>query len=164
MCPSGRTLRAEVTESSSLRPAFNVLDADNDGKISRDDLRTFYAGFSSGGADEDAIKSMISVADINKDGFVEYDEFERVLGDRRRSPPARGGSGGEIMGDVFRIMDKDGDGKLSHGDLKSYMEWAGFAATDEDIRAMIALGGGDEKGCVSYDGLLKILAIDFSSG
>lgn len=162
MCPSGTSLRAEVTESSSLRPAFNVLDADRDGKISRDDLRTFYAGFSSGGADEDAIKSMISVADINKDGFVEYDEFQRVLGARRRSPQARGGSG-EIMGDVFRIMDKDGDGKLSHGDLKSYMEWAGFAASDEDIRAMIALAGGDEKGGVSYDGLLKILAIDFSS-
>lgn len=142
---------------SDLRPAFNVLDVDHDGKISGDDLRKFYSGFSSGGADEEAIKTMMSEADLNKDGFVEYYEFERVLGSQKRSSSRNGG----VMEDVFRIMDKDGDGKLSHGDLKSYMEWAGFSANDEDIRAMIRLGGGDEKDGVSYDGLLKILAIDF---
>lgn len=142
---------------SDLRPAFNVLDVDHDGKISRDDLRKFYSGFSSGVADEEAIKTMMSVADLNKDGFVEYDEFERVLGSQKRSSSRNGG----VMEDVFRIMDKDGDGKLSHEDLKSYMEWAGFSANDEDIRAMIRLGGGDLQDGVSYDGLLKILAIDF---
>ncbi|KAK4586470.1 hypothetical protein RGQ29_023562 [Quercus rubra] len=158
MCPSGTTLRAETTTvGSDLRPAFNVLDVDHDGKISRDDLRKFYSGFSSGGADEEAIKTMMSVADLNEDGFVEYYEFERVLGSQKRSSSRNGG----VMEDVFRIMDKDGDGKLSHEDLKSYMEWAGFSANDEDIRAMIRLGGGDEKDGVSYDGLLKILAIDF---
>ncbi|XP_018836326.1 calcium-binding protein CP1-like [Juglans regia] len=163
MCPSGTAQRAVVEASLStvLRPAFDVLDADRDGKISRDDLRTFYAEFTSGDADEEAIKSMISVADSNRDGFVEYNEFERVLGDRRGSSPAGRREGG-VMEDVFRMMDKDGDGKLSHEDLKSYMQWAGFSASDADIKAMIALGGGgDEKDGVSYDGLLKILAIDF---
>jgi|UniRef100_A0A2N9IPA2 calmodulin len=159
MCPSGTTtLRSEIhTVGSDLRPAFNVLDADHDGKISGDDLRKFYAGFSSGGADEEVIKTMMSVADLNKDGFVEYHEFERVLGTQKRASSSSGG----VMEDVFRIMDKDGDGKLSHDDLKSYMEWAGFSAGDEDIKAMIRLGGGEEKDGVSYNGLLKILAIDF---
>ena len=86
MCPSGTTLRAATTAvGSDLRPAFNVLDIDHDGKISREDLRKFYSGFSSGGADEEAIKTMMSVADLNKDGFVEYYEFERVLGSQKRS-------------------------------------------------------------------------------
>ncbi|XP_021807833.1 calmodulin-like protein 3 [Prunus avium] len=160
MCPSGRTLCAETatttTMTSDFRPAFDVLDSDRDGKISKDDLRAFYAGFSSSGADENLIGSMMSAADSNKDGFVQYDEFERVLG---------GGGGGArsswgVMEDVFKIMDKDGDGKLSHEDLKSYMSAAGFAATDEDIKAMIILGGGDDNQGVSYAGLLKILAVD----
>ncbi|XVF58824.1 hypothetical protein PTKIN_Ptkin07bG0097200 [Pterospermum kingtungense] len=49
------------------------------------------------------------------------------------------------MEDVFKVMDKDGDGRLSHDDLKSYMNRAGFSATKEDIKAMIRLGGGDVK-------------------
>lgn len=160
MCPSGRTLCAgdstTTTLTSDFRPAFDVLDTDRDGKISKDDLRAFYAGFSSSGADENLIVSMMSAADSNKDGFVQYDEFERVLGG------ASGGrSSGGVMEEVFKVMDKDGDGKLSHEDLKSYMNWAGFSATDEDITGMIKLGGGDDNGGgVSYDGLLKILAVD----
>ena len=98
------------------------------------------------------IGTMISVADTNKDGFVEYDEFERVLD---------GGGGAGVMEDVFKVMDRDGDGKLGLEDLKSYMSWAGFSATEEDIKAMIRLGGGDETRGVSYDGLLKILAADY---
>ncbi|PON64934.1 Parvalbumin [Parasponia andersonii] len=149
MCPSGRTL---TTSGPGFRSAFEVLDADRDGKISGDDLRAFYAGFSSSGADERTIRSMMRAADSNRDGFVEYDEFERVLG--------CGGGGGGVMEEVFKVMDKDGDGRLSHQDLKSYMESAGFPAGDEDIKAMIALGGGNDKEGVSYQGWLKILAVD----
>lgn len=156
MCPSGKNLAtsAGTATSAGFRSAFDVLDADRDGKISQDDLRTFCMGFSSGGCDEGAIGSMIRAADSNKNGFVEYEEFENVL-------DSGGGRGGGVMEEVFKMMDKDGDGKLSHKDLKSYMEWAGFSTVDdEDIKAMIALGGGNEKDGVSYQGLLRILAVD----
>lgn len=163
MCPSERNLRRLENRvpapETDFRSAFEVLDADRDGKISRDDLRRFYAGFSYGSEDADEmIGTMISLADLNSDGFVEYDEFERVLGgyNNRKKVSSYG-----VMEDVFKVMDKDGDGRLSHEDLKSYMNWAGFSASDEDIKAMIRLGGGDDKG-VCFDGLLKILAVDFS--
>ena len=59
------------------------------------------------------------------------------------------------MEDVFKVMDKDGDGRLSHDDLKSYMNCASFAATDDDIEAMIRLGGGDENDGVSSPSFSK---------
>lgn len=163
MCPSERNLSRPAKRTSSsteFRSAFEVLDVDRDGKISREDLRRFYSGFSGGNSgfdDDELIGTMISLADSNSDGLVEYKEFERVLGLSRNKE-----SGFGVMEDVFKVMDKDGDGRLSHEDLKSYMKWAGFSASDEDIKAMIRLGGGDENG-VSFDGLLKILDLDFAT-
>lgn len=163
MCPTGTALRpCDAAKPSRLKPAFDVIDADRDGKISRDDLRAFYAGRRASEDDDDVIGTMISVADFNKDGYVEYDEFERVLDLEygKANSKSKSNGGGGLMEDVFKVMDKDGDGRLSHDDLKSYMNCAGFAATDDDIKAMIRLGGGDENDGVSFDGLLKILAVD----
>ncbi|KAG8372864.1 hypothetical protein BUALT_Bualt12G0111300 [Buddleja alternifolia] len=106
-------------------------------------------------SDEDVIGPMISLADSNKDGYIEYDEFEKVL---------NGGKGKNmrlicVMEDAFRVMDKDGDGKVGYEDLKSYLNWAGFEAHDEDVKAMIRLGCGDENGGVTFEGLLKVLPL-----
>lgn len=164
MCPTGSALERVNGMKSNLRSAFDVLDVDHDGKISRDDLRTFYGGYLgavAGTADvydeDDVIGSMMSVADANRDGFVEYDEFEKVLGER---PVKRHGKKWSLMEDVFKVMDKDGDGIVGHEDLKDYLTWAGFEVNDEDVKAMIRLGGGhDNGGGVTYEGLLKVLAI-----
>ncbi|CAN1195096.1 Calcium-binding protein CP1 [Linum perenne] len=143
-----------------LKSAFDVIDADQDGKISRDDLSRFYAGISNDD-DDDMIGTMISLADSDKDGFVQFEDFERVLGgglrgNRNSSAPS---SSSGIMVEVFNAMDTDGDGKLSHGDLKSYMKLAGFDASDDEIRSMIRLGG-EENDSVSFEGLLRILAVE----
>lgn len=156
MCPTGTTAlrHSAAAKGQDFRPAFEVIDADRDGKISKEDLRAFYAGFSGPGtSDDEVIGSMISVADLNSDGYVEYEEFERVL-------EQRSSNGSGVMEDVFRAMDRDGDGRVGFEDLRSYFKWAGFGdASDEDIKAMIKLGGGDEKHGVTFDGLLKILAL-----
>ncbi|CAN0855344.1 Calcium-binding protein CP1 [Linum grandiflorum] len=172
MCPSGRSLPAETGYATpELKSAFDVIDADQDGKISRDDLCSFYAGIRTASTsdivsdDDEMIGTMMSLADSDKDGFVQYEEFERVLGGGRKGKSAASPSSDVegIMADVFKAMDTDGDGKLSHGDLKSYLQLAGFDASDDEIRAMIKLGaaaGGDENDGVSYEGLLRILAVE----
>ncbi|RRT70349.1 hypothetical protein B296_00018093 [Ensete ventricosum] len=159
MCPSGQYPRGAPSAfaARNLRPAFDVLDADRDGKISHDDLKVFFSsGFSAPLSDED-IGSMISTADSDRDGLVEFDEFERVLSGR-----GGGRSGGSVMAEAFRVMDRDGDGKVGFGDLKAYLEMAGLPAGDEDVRGMIQMGGGGD--AVSFDGLLRILAVDFANG
>ncbi|CAN1281624.1 Calcium-binding protein CP1 [Linum perenne] len=143
-----------------LKLAFDVIDADQDGKISRDDLSRFYAGISNDD-DDDMIGTMISLADSDKDGFVQFEDFERVLGGGTKGNPSSAASSNAqgIMVEVFNAMDTDGDGKLSHGDLKSYLKLAGFDASDDEIRSMIRLGG-EENDSVSFEGLLRILAVE----
>ncbi|CAM9004173.1 unnamed protein product [Rhodiola kirilowii] len=102
MFPSGRPL---------FRPAFDVLDTDGDGRISREDLQSFYT-------DEDVIGSMISSADFNRNGVVEYEEFERILSDSVAS------GGGGVMEEVFKSMDADGDGRVSYSDFENLLEWS----------------------------------------
>ncbi|MCL7038107.1 hypothetical protein MKW94_010544 [Papaver nudicaule] len=162
MCPSNVNSRpkSETVSESDFRPAFDVLDTDRDGKISVDDLKTFYSGFHRTASDEE-ISSMISIADSNKNGFVEIDEFEKVVmggnGMNSRNPSTS--SSASLMNEVFKIMDKDGDGKVGFEDLKDYMKCAGLFTSDDDIKAMIKLGGGDETQGVSFEGLLDILAV-----
>ncbi|KAI8012133.1 Calcium-binding protein CP1 [Camellia lanceoleosa] len=104
-----------------------MLDVDDDGNISRDDLRSFYSEFSVGGekaAEEEVIGTMMSVVDSNKDEYVEYGEFEKVLDSRRNG--SRGGERLGVMEEAFRVMDRDGDGRVGEEDLRSYLWRAGF--------------------------------------
>ena len=90
MCPTGRYLGLDLSAAAGvggdLRPAFDVLDADRDGRISREDLKTFYAT-AGGRFDDDDLAAMIAAADADRDGFVQYDEFERLLAARAGGDP-----------------------------------------------------------------------------
>ncbi|CAH2044612.1 unnamed protein product, partial [Thlaspi arvense] len=61
-----------------------------------------------------------------------------------------------MIGTMIFVVDANKDRRLSYSDLKSYMELAGLDAKDDEIKAIIRLGGGDSNGCISFDGLLRI--------
>ncbi|XP_020258457.1 probable calcium-binding protein CML18 [Asparagus officinalis] len=83
-------------DPSDFRHAFDildVLDADGDSKINLSDLKSTII------TDNDIIASMISAANTDHNGIVDFDEFERVLGG------GGGRDGREVMEDPFRVMD-----------------------------------------------------------
>nr|XP_010921438.1 calcium-binding protein CP1 [Elaeis guineensis] len=159
MCSSDRYPSrgdAVAGPAADIRPAFDVLDADRDGRISQDDLKAFYSSnFAASAPSEDDIGSMISAADADRDGFVDFDEFQRMLGSGSVS-----GGAGSVMEEAFRVMDRDGDGKVGFEDLKAFLGSAGIPAGDEEIKAMIRMGGGETADGVSFDALVNILAVD----
>ncbi|KAL2921119.1 Calcium-binding protein CP1 [Bienertia sinuspersici] len=167
MCPTGTSLRpVNITGNpkSEFRGAFEVIDVDHDGKISGEDLRSFYASFF-GNDEDEMIRAMIAVADANKDGYVQYDEFEKVLKEKKEGKGKENiyadddNNDSEMMEEVFKVMDKDGDGRLGVDDLKSYLNWAGIKVNDDEVNAMIMLGcnEGDVKDGVSFYGFIDIL-------
>lgn len=161
MCPTSSMSRApEPAVTMDLRAAFDVMDRDQDGKISPGDLRAFYAGLIGSDAAEEEIEAMMAAADANRDGFVEYEEFEGVLGRRGVSSGQRK----SVVEEMFQVMDRDGDGRVGFDDLKAYLALAGLETSDDDIRAMLMMGGGggddDHRRGVPCESLLKILSVD----
>ncbi|XP_078159734.1 ca2+-binding protein 1 [Carex rostrata] len=154
MCPSRREPTTPLSvPSPDLRSAFDVLDSDRDGRISLTDLKKFYSDLASSPISDEEIASMISTADSDHNGFVDYNEFERVLTQRKR--------GNSALMEVFQLMDRDGDGKVGFEDLKGHLQMVGLDVGDEEVRAMIDMAGGELDGGVSFDELVKLLQDGF---
>ncbi|KAJ4817126.1 Calmodulin [Rhynchospora pubera] len=151
MCPSRRDPTTTLAElSPDLRPAFDVLDSDHDGRISLTDLKRFYSDLATPAPiSDEEIAVMISTADADQNGFVDFDEFESVLTQRKRE-------NGSLM-EVFRLMDRDGDGKVGFEDLKAHLQMVGMRVGDEEVKAMIEMAGGALNGGVTFDGFENLL-------
>ena len=59
---------------AELRKAFNVMDENGDGHVTRDELKKLLSGLGEEVTDE-IIDEMINVADANGDGKVNFEEF-----------------------------------------------------------------------------------------
>ena len=65
-------LSAEQTEE--LKKAFEVMDANKDGVVTRDELKTLLKNLGEV-VDDAVIDEMINLADANKDGKIDFAEF-----------------------------------------------------------------------------------------
>lgn len=62
-----------------LTAHFKTLDANGDGFITKEELKTGLAKFGLN-VDDDKIQTMLTKADTDKDGKINYDEFLVVMG------------------------------------------------------------------------------------
>jgi len=68
----------EADCDQELREAFKVFDKNGDGKISAEELKEVMGNLGET-LTEDEIGQMIMEADTNKDGYVDYEEFCRMM-------------------------------------------------------------------------------------
>ena len=57
-----------------LKAAFSQMDANGDGFVTKDELKTMLAGLGES-VDEAVVDEMIAIADTNGDGKVDFAEF-----------------------------------------------------------------------------------------
>ena len=68
-------LGAEQIEE--LKKAFAVMDANGDGVVTKEELRTLLKGLGEEVTDE-VVDEMIAIADENGDGKVDFEEFVKA--------------------------------------------------------------------------------------
>ena len=76
---------------SRLWAAFKLLDKDDSGKISYDEVRRMLSVEEATGLNDEHFKQMVDEIDVDGDGLISFDEFEKMFGNE-------GGRGGRQRG------------------------------------------------------------------
>ena len=61
-------------QAAELRKAFDVMDENKDGQVTKDELKKLLSGLGEEVTDE-IVDEMINIADADGDGKVNFDEF-----------------------------------------------------------------------------------------
>ena len=59
---------------AELKKAFEVMDANKDGEVTKDELKSLLKGLGEDVTDE-VVDEMIKIADENGDGKIQFEEF-----------------------------------------------------------------------------------------
>merc|ERR1712142_91323 len=71
-------LKSSCDQMDDVKAAFRVFDHNNDGTISKDELREAMVNFGTR-VTEDEFQLMFSEADRNQDGLIDFDEFVMMM-------------------------------------------------------------------------------------
>ena len=70
----------EMPSSAALRTAFRAIDIDGSGQISGAELlAAIKRGFGDSRELEESVREMMLMADVDGDGFIDFQEFCNVL-------------------------------------------------------------------------------------
>ena len=69
--------KLSADQVAELRKAFDVMDENKDGTVSKEELKQLLSGMGEEVSD-DVINEMISIADENGDGKVDFEEFVKA--------------------------------------------------------------------------------------
>ncbi|KAG2236296.1 hypothetical protein BDF21DRAFT_425041 [Thamnidium elegans] len=68
----------DVATDEEIMACFQFFDKDHDGRISQKELEQVLSMFDTS-LNPKEIKDMMSMADINRDGYIDFDEFKQLL-------------------------------------------------------------------------------------
>ncbi|XP_076457061.1 uncharacterized protein LOC143291202 isoform X2 [Babylonia areolata] len=153
-------------EKQDLQSVFDMFDKNRDGKISCEELgvvlRTLGHRYS-----QAEVEEMISNADKNDNGFVEYDEFILLMKRWSANVEEQGldeeAREAENARETFKAFDVDGNGFIDRHELRFIMsrlpKSPGEKDIDEtDIDEMFRLADLNGDGLIDYEEFTQLMA------
>ena len=128
------------------RDAFEVFDKDKDGTITVKELQLVMENIGQKCTLAEA-KSMIAEVDTDHNESIELEEFIQMM--QKKSKQEKDGK--DELKEAFKAFDKNGDGKISHSELKIVMHSLGNDMDDSDIDQMIQAADQDGDHEISFE-------------
>ena len=128
---------------TECRDAFDLLDADGNGSVDRQELKAALAG---GGAivEGDLLDDIFDQLDLDGDGAVSFPEFVAMMLGRvsveQATPAARL---------AFSVFDRDGDGRLDADELSGALR--ALQRSADDVATLM------QKADIDGDGTLELV-------
>ena len=154
MCPSALTvvsrLRGKYKNISEVKKAFLDIDINRDGLLSKEELS------SSGKFNGQEVEAIFIIGDLNGDGDIDLEEFVGLLCPTAGMAIARLTRNVNNINDaqqLFRILDKDGDGNISQEEMRA----CGSRFNAQEIEAIFAIGDIDNDGAISLNEFIGVM-------
>ena len=118
------------SEKERLAKIFKAIDANGDGKLSKEEIMNGYEEHFGKILDEDELDKLFKSVDIDGSGFIDYSEFIMATMSEKKNVSE------EKLMSAFKTFDKDGDGTISHAEIKEVLSAQG-QLSDEEIKEII---------------------------
>ncbi|GFQ08588.1 probable calcium-binding protein cml10 [Phtheirospermum japonicum] len=135
--------------STQLKQVFNLIDTNRDGKLSTLELKQvlLILGHETKSAGQEA-EAMVSEMDFDGDGFVDLDEFMRIM--KNHDSPNHGVFRESEIMEAFRVFDADSDGLISAEELHRVLARL-WKCSVRECRKMIKGVDRDGDGFVNFE-------------
>merc|ERR1719481_2335601 len=154
MCPSALTvisrLRGKFSNISEVKKAFLAIDVNRDGLLSKQEIN------SSGKFNPQEVDAIFILGDLNVDGELDLEEFVGLLCPTAGMALSRLTRNVNNINDaqqLFRILDKDGDGNISMEEMRA----CGSRFNSQEIEAIFAIGDVDNDGAISLNEFIAVM-------
>ena len=116
-CLANRLKEEEIKE---LKETFCEMDINKDGTLTPEEVKSSLNKF----MNENEIKKMFEEIDINNSNKIEYTEFISALIEKKEYLKE------EKLLEIFKTLDKDGNGKISKNEIKNILKGQDFDEND----------------------------------
>ncbi|KDP31193.1 hypothetical protein JCGZ_11569 [Jatropha curcas] len=139
-----------VEEVEVIRDMFSLMDTDNDGKVTYEELR---AGLRKVGSQlaEPEIKMLMEVADVDGNGVLDYGEFVAVTIHLQKM------ENDEHFRRAFMFFDKDGSGYIELDELREALADESGETDNDVLNDIMREVDTDKDGYISYEEFVAMM-------
>ncbi|KAL6560498.1 hypothetical protein OROGR_004057 [Orobanche gracilis] len=141
-----------LEDMNQVRQVFERFDANGDGKVSTDELRSVLNVLGSN-TFPDEVPKMMEEIDTDKDGYINLQEFAAFCSGK--SDPYK--SAEKELREAFDLYDQDRDGQISAPELHKILTRLGEHCSEQDCAGMIKSVDSDGDGFVCFDEFRKMM-------
>jgi Ca2+-binding EF-hand superfamily protein len=150
------------SRAAGVRAAFDAIDTDSDGLLSRSELRYVISGLRGPGTPpsdvEDAVNAAFARLDKNRDGSISFEEFSAAT-----APFSR-----DTLQAAFNLFDTDRSGSITVNEFTAMLDRLGMCprsggpvegAPSQEVAALFQAADKDSDGSVSFEEFISLLPI-----